>query len=106
MPNIIISGALANKPFNGGNAWSRLSWLLGFKRLGFDVCFVEQIGRDNCVDETGTLSSFKSSVNLAYFKATMAQFGLTHSCVLIYRDGQEVDGLSLDQLTELVRNAR
>ena len=29
MPTAIVSGALANKPFNGGEAWVRLSWVLG-----------------------------------------------------------------------------
>ncbi len=27
MKLVVVSGALANKPFNGGNAWSRLSWI-------------------------------------------------------------------------------
>jgi hypothetical protein len=39
----IVAGALANKPFNGGEAWVRLSWALGLRRLGFDVHFVEQL---------------------------------------------------------------
>lgn len=42
----IVSGALGNKPGNGGNAWSRLGWVLGLRRLGFDVWFVEQIDFD------------------------------------------------------------
>ena len=39
----IVSGALANKHLNGGNAWSRLSWALGLERLGYRVYLVEQI---------------------------------------------------------------
>jgi hypothetical protein len=39
----LVSGALASKPFNGGNAWTRLTILLGLHRLGFDVFFVEQV---------------------------------------------------------------
>lgn len=45
MPTAIVSGALASKPFNGGNAWTRLSFVLGLRRLGYDVLFVEQIDR-------------------------------------------------------------
>jgi hypothetical protein len=41
----IVSGALANKYGNGGATWTRLSWALGFKALGWRVCFVEQIDR-------------------------------------------------------------
>ena len=39
----LVGGALANKPQNGGNAWTRLAWLLGLRRLGFAVYFAEQI---------------------------------------------------------------
>src|SRR4051794_15633763 len=42
MTIVVVSGALANKPGNGGNAWSRFSWVDGFSRLGFDTYFVEQ----------------------------------------------------------------
>jgi hypothetical protein len=38
----LVAGALANKPWNGGAAWTRLSWALGLKRLGLEVRFVEQ----------------------------------------------------------------
>ena len=39
----IVAGALANKPRNGGNAWSRLSYVLGLRRLGYDVLLVEEM---------------------------------------------------------------
>ena len=73
-----------------GHGWDGSS---GFKKLGFDVCFIEQIGRDACRDSVGAMSPFKSSVNLAYFQATMARFGLSQSSALIYRNGEEVHGL-------------
>src|SRR5438034_1765749 len=43
MATAIVSGALANKPWNGGNAWTRLSFVLGLRRLGFEVIFIEQL---------------------------------------------------------------
>lgn len=42
----IVAGALANKPGNGGAAWTRLSWILGMRGLGFTVHFVEQVAGD------------------------------------------------------------
>src|ERR1041384_6906048 len=90
---ILLSGALANKPLNGGNAWSRLSWALGFERLGFEVCFVEQIDSRNCVDTDGLVTSFENSVNCAYFKNTLEQFGLGKCFALICDQGREVYGL-------------
>src|SRR5437868_1507499 len=98
MPTVIVSGALANKPFNGGNAWTRLSWVCGFKKLGFKVLFVEQLGRDNCVDVAGNPASFENSANLAYFREVMEQFGLSNSSALVFENGEKVHGLSLDEL--------
>jgi hypothetical protein len=39
----LVAGALANKPWNGGNAWSRMSFVLGLRRLGYDVLFLEEM---------------------------------------------------------------
>jgi hypothetical protein len=40
---VVVAGALAAKPRNGGEAWVRLSYLLGLRELGADVTFVEQL---------------------------------------------------------------
>lgn len=90
MRRAIVSGAIANKYRNGGEPWIRLSWALGLKRLGFEVCFVEQIGRASCVDAGEIETSFETSVNLAWFRAVMDQFGLTDSCALIYENGEQI----------------
>jgi hypothetical protein len=42
-PIAIVAGALASKAGNGGHAWSRISLVLGLRRLGFEVVFVEQL---------------------------------------------------------------
>src|ERR1700722_16846952 len=73
----MVSGAIANKPGNGGAAWTRLNWALGLKKLGFRVCFVEQIGRAHCVDAAGKVAAFDNSKNLAFFKDVVRQYGLS-----------------------------
>ena len=80
---IIVAGALANKPWNGGEAWVRLSWLLGFRRLGYRVFFIEQIEPQTCVDELGRPASFAASTNLAFFRHIVRAFGLGDSAALI-----------------------
>jgi hypothetical protein len=50
MTLVVVAGALGNRPWNGGNAWTRLSWLLGLRRLGLDVRFAEDGGDRNYVD--------------------------------------------------------
>jgi hypothetical protein len=54
----LVGGALANKSFNGGNAWTRLAWLLGLRRLGFDAYFAEQIAPEACTDAAGNPAPF------------------------------------------------
>ena len=105
MPMAIISGALANKPFNGGNAWTRMSWVLGLKKLGFEVIFVEQIDSQDCVDGAGRVSGFEHSINLAYFMSTLKRFGLEGQCSLICDQGSKIHGLALKELTKKAREA-
>jgi len=101
----IVSGALGNKPLNGGNAWSRLSWVLGLQKLGCEVLFVEEIAPEACVDSSGAPSSFEDSANLAFFKATMCRFGLERSSALLC--GQDRGwGLSVAELANRSREAQ
>jgi hypothetical protein len=105
MTTIVVSGAIANKYRNGGAAWTRLSWILGFKKLGFDVYFVEQIGRRMCVDATGAVTTFEDCVNLAYFKQITDQFGLSGSAALIYENGKQIHGMCYAELLDLAEAA-
>ena len=82
MATMVVSGALANKPANGGAAWTRLSWALGFKRLGYEVFFLEQIAPSTCVDDGGSACPVERSVNLAYFDAVTTRFGLDAALVI------------------------
>jgi hypothetical protein len=101
MTTVLVSGAIANKYFNGGAAWTRLSWVLGLKKLGFEVYFVEQIDREACVDASGCVTAFEESVNLAYFKLIMKQFDLSRSAALIYEGGKHTYGLSYTEVLDL-----
>ncbi len=60
----LVSGAVANKAGNGGATWTRLSWALGLRGVGFDVHFVEQLA-PSCGPQA-----------VSYFDAVMAEFGL------------------------------
>lgn len=105
MITVLVSGALANKPMNGGEAWVRLSWVLGLKQLGMNVYLIEQIGRETCVDAEGTVVAFEESINLAYFKQTTAQFGLADAAALIYAEGEQVFGMTFAEAVELAESA-
>src|SRR5436190_7355666 len=105
MKTIIVSGPLANKYGNGGGAWERLSWVLGLRRLGFDVYFVEQISAESCVDVHGEVVPFADSVNRAWFCSVTEWFGLSDRSALIYTPGEECAGISWSQLIKVAEAA-
>jgi hypothetical protein len=91
MARILVSGAVANKPLSGGEAWVRMSWLRGLRRLGHEVCFVEQIERAD-------------AVNLETFRAAVA--ALAPDCpVALLRDGRSEIGMTLEEVTAWARRA-
>lgn len=90
MATAIVSGVLAGKPGNGGNAWARMSVAVGLRRLGFRVFFIEQIER-------------AGRENLAYFDAVMGQFGLSGSAALVA--GGTTYGMPLHELTDVAADA-
>jgi hypothetical protein len=100
---IVVAGALANKPWNGGAAWTRLSWTLGFARLGYDVYFVEQIDTSDCVDASGAPCPVELSVNEQFFTAVTKRFGL-HAALIVV-DEQRVIGASWEELDDIAERA-
>jgi hypothetical protein len=104
MAVVIVSGALANKLHNGGATWTRLSWALGFKALGFEVAFVEQIRSDCCVDASGRPCPFEESANREYFREVTERFGFSALARLTCDDGGSL-GLTPSELDDLVRSA-
>lgn len=105
MLTVVVAGALANKPHNGGEAWVRLSWLLGFRRLGCRIHLLEQIGRAACVDAAGRPCDFADSAALAYFRWVTDQFGLAGSATLAYEGGKQTHGLAFQELLDVASAA-
>jgi hypothetical protein len=103
-PLIVVAGALANKPLNGGEAWVRMSWVRGLQRLGWRVWFVEQIDEQVCTDESGHASSFADSVNRRWFGSVTERFGLTGTSSLIC-DGGVTDGTLRTRLRDIMSEA-
>lgn len=102
---IVIAGALAQKAQQGGHTWLFLQYLLGFRRLGWKVLFLDQLEPQMCVDATGQLCPLEQSVNLRYLVEVMASFGLHDAYALIYNQGQQFIGLSRTEVLERVRSA-
>ena len=88
---VMVSGALANKAGNGGAAWTRLSWALGFRRLGFDVVFVEQ------------LAPHLGPAEVSFFSAVTEAFEL--DATLLGADGATTVGRDRADLGDLAAGA-
>jgi len=91
MARILVSGAVANKPFSGGEAWVRMSWVRGLRRLGHEVAFVEQI-------------ESAEPDNLETFQVAVA--ALAPDCpVALLCDGGDGIGMTLAEVVEWARGA-
>ena len=89
---IILSGAVANKAGQGGEAWVRLNWMLGLRQLGHDVLFVEQ------------LQPGAPAAAVDFFRDTMNRHGLAESATLLGGDGA-LCGPALPRVLEFASGA-
>lgn len=94
MSTIVVSGAFANKPGNGGNAWTRLCWINGLASLGYEVVFVEQI------DRTG-----ESEQAIRFFREGLARHAPAASACLLDRDDEPLCGLAFDEMRRRAERA-
>jgi hypothetical protein len=93
VPVALLAGAIANKPLNGGEAWVRLNWLLGLRRLGWEAFFVERIAASDV------------SVGRPHLEAVMAEVGLGDRWALVDESGESLAGLSRDEIEAVAREA-
>ena len=100
---ILIAGSLAQRPGHGGHAWVFLQYLLGLRRLGWDVLFLDEIQPEMCVDAQGRACSPGQSWNLRWFVDLMQRFGLGESFSLSLGRGEQVIGLPRAKVLERVK---
>src|SRR5262249_49401818 len=91
---ILYSGALAQVPRNGGLTWLHLQFLLGFRRLGWEVLFLDRLEPEMCVDRTGRPADLEGSENVRYFLDVINAFELRSSFSLVCNRGERTIGLA------------
>lgn len=89
-------------PEQGGATWAVLQYLLGFARLGHEVCFVEAVDRD-MVQPGG--AALDRSVNARYCGQVMREHRLDRSWSLVLHGTRETAGLSYESLARIGREA-
>jgi hypothetical protein len=103
--SIAIAGSLAQKPGRGGHTWVFLQYLLGFRKLGWDVLFVDSLEPEMCVDEAGARGPVVNSWNVRYLNDVMCRFGLGDSFALLFDGGSRTIGMSRSALLERLRSS-
>jgi hypothetical protein len=88
----IVAGALANKPESGGEAWVRLSWVLGLQRLGWEVHLIERLERPEPAAQR-------------YFAEVTGAFGLDGWASLLDGQGEALHGHDEGHLLEVAAEA-
>jgi hypothetical protein len=95
---IAVAGALAQRPGRGGHAWVYLQYLLGFRRLGAQVLFVDRLEPDMCVDLDDRRCPPGRSVQITYLRDVMARFGLADDWAVLVDGAQDSIGMDRSRL--------
>jgi hypothetical protein len=91
-PAVIVSGMIAATPGQGGAAWAVLQYLLGLRRLGCEVRFLEPLPDAELAPATRS-----------YIREVMERFGFDDKWALVPADGAEPIGISRAELRHLAR---
>src|SRR5947199_762372 len=86
---------IAGDPHQGGATWAVLQYLLGFRRLGHRVLFIEPLA-PTALRPAGT--ALERSVNAAYFHQVVEQSGLAESAALLMAGTRQTVGMPYDRL--------
>ena len=102
---IVIAGSLAQNPRRGGHTWVFLQYLLGFKRLGWEVLFLDRLEPEMYVDRAGRPCLLDQSFNLNYVVNVMERFGLSDAFAVVCDGGKHFVGLPQEEVLERTRNS-
>jgi hypothetical protein len=93
---VIVAGAVARRIDCGGHVWALLQWVLGFRKLGWSVVFLDRLD---------PAPALRDSPEVRRFLETMESFGLDDSFSLDLGPNEEPIGLSRDTVLEKARDA-
>jgi len=93
-PRVVVCGCIAQKPSQAGHTWQYLQYLLGFRRLGYDVLFCDRL--------EGPVKA--GDPRITYLRGVMEEFGLGGSWSVVLDDGAHV-GVPRDAVLEYARTA-
>lgn len=95
---IVMCGMIGGVPGHGGATWAVLQYLLGLRRLGHEVYFVEPVARSAILPLNARL---EDSLNAAYFRHVVEAFDLERTSALLLSGTDESVGLSYADLRRI-----
>ncbi|MFM2294701.1 MAG: hypothetical protein RLZZ350_1114 [Verrucomicrobiota bacterium] len=93
---------IAADPWQGGATWAVLQYLLGLRRLGHEVFFVEPVAAKTLRPAGAALAG---SENARYFQSVCDSYDLCDSSALLLADTRETFGLSYAALQRIATRA-
>jgi hypothetical protein len=94
-PLVVIAGSVAQKPQHGGHTWQFLQYLLGFRRLGWEVLLLDAVEPDQGDPQAAA----------RFLERTWSRAGLDRRWALAAPDGDWF-GMGRDEVMDAVRSSR
>ena len=101
---IVLAGSVAQRPGQGGHTWVFLQYLLGFRRLGWDVLLLDRLEPEMCRDAGGRPCEAGRSLGFLYLAEAMREFGLAENYA-VDTGGGEYLGLPRREVLGRVRRS-
>lgn len=100
---IVVAGSVAQQPGRGGHAWVLLQYLLGFRRLGYEVLLIDRL----CEDMFGADAGWPPAAAVSWLEETMSRKGLDGSYALFldHHGSRCSVGVSREKAIEALRNS-
>src|SRR6187551_1485717 len=89
---VVVAGSIAQRPQRGGHAWVFLQYLLGFRRLGYDVLFLDRLS-PGMLDPAARWPPSAASREVAWLREVMSSHGLGESYALLLDGEREGFGI-------------
>lgn len=101
MPDVVVvAGSVAQRPARGGHAWVFLQYLIGFKRLGYEVLFVDRLAPEMVEPEDWPPGA--DNPRVSWLDGVMGEHGLGQSYTLLVEGTSKTFGLSREAVAERV----
>jgi hypothetical protein len=102
-PLAVIAGSLAQSSRYGGHVWVFLQYLLGLRRLGFEVLLIDRLEPEMLAPEApaqrGTARELRRAIEV------LGRFGLQDSFAVLGADGNSIAGVSRAEVIARTRRS-